>query len=63
LGAYRSKDKSELLQKDQNRTAKVFVLGLGIVGLPLADLLKLTEYQDQNYERILLLIYIRREFS
>ena len=35
-----SKDKSELLQKDQNRTAKVVVLGLGVVGLPLVGLLK-----------------------
>ncbi len=35
-----SKAKSELLQKIQNRTAKVIVLGLGYIGLPLAGLLK-----------------------
>lgn len=35
-----SKAKSELLQKVQNRTAKVVVLGLGYVCLPLAGLLK-----------------------
>ncbi len=35
-----SKDKSELLQKIQNRSVIVVILGLGYVRLPLASLLK-----------------------